>query len=115
MEDRLVTQAETLLARMKVALEEAVPDPDLFDWPEPAEAEDGDALYDSTRGYVEQVDRYRDHTGAMTMMSAWPMDRVVTKTCKLCGESFSAANPKRIFCTSRCTNKSYKNSLRARA
>ena len=63
MEDRLVKQAETMLAQMKAALEEAVPDPDLFDWPEPAEAEDDDALYDSTRSYVEQVDIFRKHRG----------------------------------------------------
>jgi hypothetical protein len=112
MEDRLVTQAETLLARMKAALEEAVPDPDLFDWPEAAEGdEDDDALYDSTRGYVEQVDRFRDYRGD-DVDTGLAIDRVVIKTCALCGESFSTANPRKVFCSSRCTNKSSRKARR---
>jgi hypothetical protein len=113
MEDRLVTQAQTVLARVKTALEEAVPDPDSFDWPEPAEADDDDALYDSTRSYVEQVDVYRSHRGDDDDVG-FAIDRMVTKTCTLCGENFSTANPRKVFCSSRCTNKSYKTSLRER-
>jgi hypothetical protein len=118
MEDRLVTRAETMLTRMKAALEEAVPNPDLFDWPEPAQGdEDDDALYDSTRDYVEQVDVYRAHRGDDDDVRL-AADRVITKTCQLCGESFSfsastVAN-KRKFCSSKCTNKSYRNSVRTR-
>jgi phage gp46-like protein len=34
------------------------------EWPEPAEAdEDLDPLFDSTREYVEQMDRYKEHQG----------------------------------------------------
>jgi hypothetical protein len=98
---------------VKTALEEAVPDPDSFDWPEPAEADDDDALYDSTRSYVEQVDVYRSHRGDDDDVG-FAIDRMVTKTCTLCGENFSTANPRKVFCSSRCTNKSYKTSLRER-
>jgi hypothetical protein len=37
---------------------------DSIDWPEPDEGdEDDDPLFDSVRGYVEQVDRYKRHQG----------------------------------------------------
>jgi hypothetical protein len=39
-----------------------VPDVDDIEWPEPAEGdEDPDPLFDSTRDYVEQVDRFKSH------------------------------------------------------
>ncbi len=39
-------------------------DPDLADWPEPNEGDEvDDALYDSTRDYIEQIDAYREHLG----------------------------------------------------
>jgi hypothetical protein len=38
-----------------------------IDWPEPNEAdEDPDPLFDSTRAYVEQIDRYKRHQGKPT-------------------------------------------------
>jgi hypothetical protein len=48
-------------------LEQEAPDPDDYDWPEPEDGEeDSDPLFDSTRGYVEQVDRYKEHQGKPT-------------------------------------------------
>jgi hypothetical protein len=114
MEDRLVTQAETMLARMKAALEEAAPDPDLFDWPLPADGdEDDNPLYDSTRDYVEQVDVYRAHRGDDEDIRL-AADRIVTKTCPLCGKDFDTVFRNKHFCSHRCANKSSKNSLRTR-
>jgi hypothetical protein len=44
------------------ALRDAAPDVDQIDWPEPREGdEDDDPLFDSTRDYVEQIDRYKEH------------------------------------------------------
>lgn len=41
-------------------LDAQVPDPDQIEWPEPAEGdEDDDPLFDLTRDYVEQIDRYK--------------------------------------------------------
>ena len=38
-----------------------------IDWPEPADGdEDLDPLFDSTRSYVEQIDRYKQHQGKPT-------------------------------------------------
>jgi hypothetical protein len=40
---------------------------DSIDWPEPNEAdEDDDPLFDSTRDYVEQIDRFKEHQGRPT-------------------------------------------------
>jgi len=111
MEDRLAAQAEAMLTRMKAALEGEIPDPD---WPEPADAdEDDDVLYDSTRDYVEQIDVYRAHRGDDEDVGL-AADRLLTKTCALCGKSFTTAAKKRVFCSLRCTNKSSKNKVRAR-
>jgi hypothetical protein len=114
MEDRLVTQAEPLLARMKAALEDTMPDPDQFDWPEPAEGdEEDDALYDSTRGYVEQVDLFRAHCGDDTDVGL-AADRVLTKMCKLCGAVFTTPTKKKLFCSPGCRDKDSKRTVRAR-
>jgi hypothetical protein len=43
------------------------PDPDEIEWPEPDVGdEDDDPLFDSTRDYVEQIDRYKEHQGKPT-------------------------------------------------
>jgi hypothetical protein len=40
------------------------PDASDYDWPEPKEGdEDDEALYDSSRGYLEQLDHYHRHQG----------------------------------------------------
>ena len=46
---------------------EAPEPPDDVEWPEPDDGdEDVDPLFDSTRGYVEQLDRYKHHQGKPT-------------------------------------------------
>jgi hypothetical protein len=105
MEERLVAEAQPLLDQMKAGLEEEVPDPDAFAWPEPAEGdEDDDALYDSTRDYLEQVDIFRERQGkdADVRLS---VDRMVTRSCPLCGESFTSSKTIRVYCSQRCRDK----------
>jgi hypothetical protein len=36
---------------------------DEVEWPRPQEDDDGEALFDSRRSYVEQIDRYKQHQG----------------------------------------------------
>jgi hypothetical protein len=44
------------------------PDIDEIDWPEPEQAdEDDDPLFDPTRDYVDQIDRYKHHQGKPTV------------------------------------------------
>lgn len=48
-------------------ISENIPDPDDYEWPEPDEGdEDPDPLFDSTRDYVTQIDRYKLHQGKPT-------------------------------------------------
>jgi hypothetical protein len=51
----------------QVKLDENAPNINDLEWAGPGEIdEDGDPLFDSTRGYVEQVDRYKAHQGKST-------------------------------------------------
>jgi len=62
--DRFNTLQETLAQE----LEEEAPDPGEVNWPEPEEGdEDPDPLFDSTRGYLEQIDRYKEHQDKSTV------------------------------------------------
>jgi hypothetical protein len=55
-------RAEPVWQAMREKLEAQAPDLDNVIWPEPAEGdEDPDPLFDSTRSYVEQIDRYKQH------------------------------------------------------
>ena len=48
-------------------LESEAPDPAEMDWPEPDDGdEDEDPLFDSTRDYVEQANRFKEHQGKPT-------------------------------------------------
>ena len=80
-------------------LEAEAPDVDDFDWPEPDDGdEDDDPLFDSTRDYVEQVDRYKEHQGKT-------IERKVTeKVCINCGETFDASREDQKYCSAKCNN-----------
>jgi hypothetical protein len=55
-------ETEDLWDRMRDDLEALTPDIGSIGWPEPREGdEDPDPLYDSKRGYVEQIDRFKHH------------------------------------------------------
>lgn len=104
MQERLLVRAEGLIARMKADLVAEIPE---FDWPEAAEGdEDDDPLYASTRGYVEQVDVFRHHRGDDDEDIGLAADRIIAKTCKLCGLAFTTNNRKRAFCSDSCRDKS---------
>jgi hypothetical protein len=60
-------RAKPLWQAVTNSLDEAVPDLDDAEWPEPAEGdEDRDPLFDSRRSYVQQIDRYKAHQGKPT-------------------------------------------------
>jgi hypothetical protein len=57
---------------MSDSLHEQTPDLNEVEWPEPEEGdEDLDPLFDSTRDYVEQMDRYKEHQGKPTERRAY--------------------------------------------
>jgi hypothetical protein len=60
--ERWRARAETVWQAIGESLQAEAPDIDLVDWPEADEGnEDSDPSFDSTRDYVEQIDRYKDH------------------------------------------------------
>jgi hypothetical protein len=55
-------RAEEVWSQIADDLNECGPDLTEIEWPEPDEGdEDDDPMFDSTRDYVEQIDRYKDH------------------------------------------------------
>jgi hypothetical protein len=57
-------RAKPVWQAIAVSLHERAPDPDEIDWPEPRPADEhSDPLYDSTREYIAQVDRFKRHQG----------------------------------------------------
>jgi hypothetical protein len=60
--DDLSEQLQSSFRGLTTSLEAQAPDPDTIDWPEPEPAdEDEDPLFASTRGYIEQIDRFKEH------------------------------------------------------
>jgi hypothetical protein len=68
---RIVGRYNRLQAEIVEELRVEAPDPELVDWPEPDEGnEDDDPLFDSTRDYIEQIDRFKRHQGKRTARKA---------------------------------------------
>jgi hypothetical protein len=62
--DDLRESAEPIVQAIAGDLEAALPDLDEIEWPEPKPAKEvDDPLYDSTRDYLTQVERFRRHQG----------------------------------------------------
>ncbi len=56
--------ARPILEKIEEDLDDKAPDVDGYEWPEPVEdLGDDDPMYDSTRGYVEQTNSFREHQG----------------------------------------------------
>ncbi len=85
---------EPLLARIERDLQQVDIDIDSYPWPEPAEGdEDDDPLFDSSRDYLEQNDRYKKHQGKSISFKRFD------KTCEVCGEDFVAQRSTARFCS----------------
>ena len=77
------------------------PSADEFDWPEPDEGdEDDDPMYDSTRSYLDQIDRYKEHQGRDDEATALRTE--YTLTCEVCGEEFNSIRPTTTACSDKC-------------
>ena len=90
-------KAKPVLRQIEHDLEAEAPDVDSFEWPEPDDGdEDDDPLFDSTRDYVEQIDRYKEHQGKT-------IERKTTeKVCLHCGETFDAVRKDAMYCSKKC-------------
>jgi hypothetical protein len=63
----IAERQETLQLSVTERLEEQAPEVEDYNWPEPRDGdEDPDPMFKSTRGYVEQIDRFKRHQGKLT-------------------------------------------------
>jgi hypothetical protein len=106
-------KAEPILRAIEQDLEDGAPDVDLdYDWPEPDEGdEDDDPLFDSTRTYLEQIDRYKDHQDKPTRAPPRKELDQYTYTCQVCGKSFLSARPAARCCSAVCRTALYKKKI----
>jgi hypothetical protein len=88
-------RTNAILRKIARDLRDAAPDVDSYDWPdESADGdEDDDALFDGTRGYVEQIDRYKARQGRPT---TWKTTACV---CEVCGVTFESRRPNTRACS----------------
>ena len=95
-------KARPILEEIEGDLENEAPDADSFAWPTTsnfAAAEDEDPLYDSTRGYVEQIGRYKQHQDKPTEHVTFDL------VCKYCKAPFTAKMPNAKFCSPRTSQR----------
>ena len=97
-------KAAPILENIREDLNAEAPDVDDYDWPEPDEGdEDDDPLFDSTREYVEQVDRYKEHQGKRTERKSYDTFQA---TCIVCNKPFEATKRKKVnTCSKNCKAK----------
>lgn len=108
MESALEERAQPVLDAIVADLEAEAPDVDDYEWPEPDDAdEDDDPLFDSTRGYIEQIERYRQHQGKEAAPVLQRL-RTFTLICVECGETFTASRPTAKICSQRCRTRQWR-------
>jgi hypothetical protein len=93
-------KAAPILRKIQNDLDAQAPDVDQYDWPEPEDGdEDDDPMFDSTRSYLDQIERYKEHQDKPTEAPERKTLTQYTCTCEVCGESFQAARPKARACS----------------
>ncbi len=95
-------KAGPVLTAIERDLNRAAPDADDYNWPEPADGdEDDDPLFDSTRDYIKQIDRFKGHQGKRTTRKIRNI-KTISCTCSECGEPFMASRPDVAVCSAVC-------------
>jgi predicted nucleic acid-binding Zn ribbon protein len=110
--EEIIAEAEELASTIEEELSNEAPDADYLDWPLP---DDGfeNPLFDSTREYVEQMDRYKEHQGKPTERRERTFV-VTTRKCITCGKSFEASRGRK-HCSQNCykkTNRGNRNTAK---
>jgi hypothetical protein len=97
-EQDIAERAAPLIRRIERDHMEIKPEAGAFDWPEAEEGdEDEDPLYDSTRSYIGQIDRYREHQGKGD--ASYPQMLCARKGC---GKTFRQKHPNTRYCSAAC-------------
>ena len=108
MERSLERKARPILRKIEKDLEAEAPDVDDYDWPEPQDGnEDDDPLFDSTRSYVEQIDRYKQHQGKPIEAPPRKKPQPFSVVCAnpACGRTFTATRNDARTCSGACREK----------
>jgi hypothetical protein len=96
-------KAKPVLREIERDLNAEAPDVDAYDWPEADDGdEDDDPLFDSTREFVEQIDRFKEHQGKPTESGPRKAHGAYPKVCARCGKDFVAAHKTAKFCSTTC-------------
>jgi hypothetical protein len=111
--EELAADSDAHNAKIEEDLEAAAPDADDFEWPEPPEGWD-DPLLDSTRKYVEQIDRYKNHQGKRIDRKPRVVTKLHSLICTICGAAFNAKRDNAKFCSRRCNATDCRNRYRAK-
>jgi hypothetical protein len=92
-------KARPVLRKIERDLEAEATDVDNYEWPEPDEGdEDPDPLFDSTREYLDQIGRYKEHQGKPA--EALTYERICANP--KCAKPFVAKSPSAKTCSLRC-------------
>jgi hypothetical protein len=95
--ERAKTRTQELFEQIERDLSDAAQDIDAIEWPDPHEGdEDADPLFDSTRGYVEQVDRYKEHQGRPTTR------KMFARVCAVCETEYQSRRADGRSCSPEC-------------
>jgi predicted nucleic acid-binding Zn ribbon protein len=93
-------RARPLFKRIQRDLDNLDIDAGGYDWPAPKDGdEESDPLFDSTRGYVEQIDRYKEHQDKPTEFER------IDKRCEVCGGAFQAQRSTARVCSAECRSR----------
>jgi hypothetical protein len=113
-EAALMERARPLFETMSEELEAVAPETDEYLWPEPAEGdEDYDSLFDSTRSYLEQIERYREGQGKGDEETTLHQRRKTTVVCPECGENFTTAQSGRMKICTKCRTAQWRKDNKA--
>jgi hypothetical protein len=112
MERGFAEQARPVLEAIRADLEAERTDPEEYNWPDCAEGDEiADPLFDSTRSYLDQVDRYRKHQGKPEETTLWHLRRF-NLICEECGKQFTAARQTATVCSRKCTHARFRRRKR---
>jgi hypothetical protein len=101
--------AQPLINKMQAELNAAVPK---YDWPQPIAQEDDNPLYDSKRGYLDQLDRYHEHQGKAKLTKLRNCQSY-PHVCTNCGKKFMSIKRDQELCRG-CKNNQSRRERRQR-
>ena len=99
-------KAAPVLEAIENDLDDEAPSVDDYEWPQGAEVDDDpDPLFDSTRDFIEQINRYKRHQGKRIDRAPRTFSYRHHLICGQCKKQFEARKSDTKFCGARCRNR----------